>query len=282
MKKFLQFAATVASALLLSACSTNALYKNVKTEETFRMIKDTNPQDLGIKSVSYSYKVTGNKKIDAMAISMMAGDMLRITYSKGGKPQFIYIMNKDKSCRINAADKKAEALSPAAAATLKFFYDINFKDPAKAAQYITLRNVKPVAEGKGKAKKEYFIFDIEPKEIYGLEKIVLKVNAKTRFVEAIDFEYPENEQDIVISNTYKDIAIKSGLTVAQVIESSFLGTKATYKLSSFAVNRSVKASDFKVPEIKVPAEVKKVEKKVEKKAEKKAVKKTEKSTKKAK
>ena len=45
-------------------------------------------------------------------------------------------MNKEKSCRLDAAGKNAEVLSPAAAATLKFFYDINFKDPAKAAKYI--------------------------------------------------------------------------------------------------------------------------------------------------
>ena len=251
MRKFLQWTTAIASAVLLSACSTSALYKNVKTEETFRRIQDTNPQDLGINAVAYSYKVTGNAKIDALSISMMSGDRLRLTYSKAGKPQFTYIMNKEKSCRLDAAGKNAEALSPAAAATLKFFYDINFKDPAKAAEYIALQDVKPIAEGEGKNKKEYYIFDITPKKIYGLEKIVLKVNAATRQVAAIDFQYPENDQDMVISNTYKDVTVKSGLTVAQVIESSFLGEKTTYKLTEFAINRSVKAADFNVPEIEV-------------------------------
>ena len=121
MRKFLQWTTAIASAVLLSACSTNALYKNVKTEETFRRIQDTNPQDLGIHAVSYSYKVTGNAKIDTLSIAMMSGDRLRLTYSKAGKKQFTYIMNGDKSCRLDAAGKNAEALSPAAACSLLYF-----------------------------------------------------------------------------------------------------------------------------------------------------------------
>lgn len=271
MKKALLFAATAAVALL-TACSSGALYKNVKTEETFRRIKDTNPQDLGIKTVSYDYKITGGTKIDAMSINMMEGDRLRISYSKNKKTVFTCIMNKEKFCRINA-DKKVEALDAAGQGTLKFFYDINFKDPAKAAKYITLTNEKPVVEG----KKSYYVFDLAPKKVYGLDKVTLKVNAKTGFIEAVDFQYPENEQELIVKNAYNNITVKSGLTVAQTIESSFLGKKFTYKLTDFAINRSVKADDFNVPEIKVQDV--KAEKKVDKKADKKTVKDVSKKTK---
>ena len=251
MRKFLRWTTAVASTVLLSACSTHALYKDMETQETFLRIQDTNPQDLGINAVAYSYEVTGNAAIDALSISMMSGDRLRLTYSKAGKPQFTYIMNKKKSCRLDAAGKNAEILSPAATATLKFFYDINFKTPAKTAEHIALRDVKTVAAEKGKNKKKYYIFDITPKKIYGLKKIILNVDASTRHIAAINFQYPGDEQDMVISNIYKDVTIKSGLTVAQIIESSFLGEKATYKLTEFAINPSVKAADFNVPEIEI-------------------------------
>ncbi|MBR2426057.1 MAG: hypothetical protein IKB16_04870 [Lentisphaeria bacterium] len=244
MKKFLLFTATAAVALL-TACSSGSLYNDVRTEETYRRIKDTNPQDLGIKTVAYTYKITGGEKIDAMTIRMMVGDRLSVTYSKNTKPVFTCIMNKDQFIRINA-DKKTETLTPAAAGTLKFFYDINFKDPSAAAALITLRNPIPTPEGKD--KKAFFYFDVKAKEGYGVNDFTLKVNAKTGYIEAFDCNYKDElDADFLVRNVYKNIAIMSGLTVAQTIESDFLGKNLTFKLANFAVNSKIKAEDFTIP-----------------------------------
>ncbi|MBO4492566.1 MAG: hypothetical protein J5944_14555 [Lentisphaeria bacterium] len=248
MKKLLGFAFGAAVLCLLTACS-QALYSDVKTEEVFRMIPSAALRDHKIKTTVYDYELSGETDFTGLRISMKEDGKLNLRYTGKDGQVTEFRLNGQEAAVYEPGSGVFEPADPEVTLALRFFYEMNFIGPEYMAKYISLVNRVPEKlDGEGPLCYE---FEIVPKEDFHLKSIHLFTDAKQHFVRRILYDRShvsaeDEDEEITVTNSFRDVMIRDGIAVPVLVESDFLGNKYTMKLKSFSSNMPVSDSLFEL------------------------------------